>query len=261
MKIVVCIKQVPETTEVKIDPETNRIIREGVKGIINPFDTYAIEETVRLKERLNAETVAISMGPPQAESALRETISMGIDEAILISDKQFIGSDTLATSYVLNCAIKKIKEFDLIICGMETFDGSTGQVGPELAENLDIPCISYVSKIVNMDNGEIECKRLMEDHYETVKSSLPVLITVIKEINEPRIPSLRGLLKAKKAEIKMWNSSDLNGDEGKFGHDGSPTTVIECWGHEIQKDGKKFEGEPEELVEIIHDELKKLGVV
>ena len=209
MKIIVCIKQVPETFEVKIDPETKRIVREGVKSIINPYDMYAIEEGIRLKERFGGEVVAITMGPPQAESALKEAIAMGVDTAILLSDKKFAGSDTLATSYTLSLAIKNIGNFDIIICGRETLDGSTGQVGPEIAVHLKIPYVTYVSKIENISDGILECKRLMEDHYETLKIKMPVLITVVKEINEPRIPSLKGMLKAKKTEIPVWSSENL----------------------------------------------------
>ena len=261
MKIIVCIKQVPETFEVKIDPETKRIVREGVKSIINPYDMYAIEEGIRLKERFGGEVIAITMGPPQAESALKEAIAMGVDTAILLSDKKFAGSDTLATSYTLSLAIKKIGNFDIIICGRETLDGSTGQVGPEIAVHLKIPYVTYVSKIENISDGILECKRLMEDHYETLKIKMPVLITVVKEINEPRIPSLKGMLKAKKTEIPVWSSENLNGEEDKFGQDGSPTRVVDVWTQTIKKEGRIVEGEPEKLAEEIFNELKNLGAV
>lgn len=261
MKIIVCIKQVPEGLDVKVDPVTKRIVREGVKSIINPYDLYAIEEGIRLKERFGGETYVISMGPSQAESAIREAIGMGIDYGILLSDKRFAGSDTLATSYTLSLAIKKIGGFDIIICGRETLDGSTGQVGPGIAEHLGIPYITYVSKIMNIENGEIQCKRLMEDHYEIIKTKLPVLITVIKEINEPRIPSLKNMLRAKKIEIPVWTADDLNGEEKNFGQDGSPTRVIDVWTQTIKKEGRIVKGEPEEVVEEIIKELKKIGVV
>ncbi len=261
MKIIVCIKQVPESFDVKIDPETKRIVREGVKSIINPYDMYAIEEGIRLKERFGGETFVISMGPPQAESAIREAIGMGIDNGILLSDKRFAGSDTLATSYTLSLAIKKIGEFDIIICGRETLDGSTGQVGPGIAEHLGIPYITYVSKIIDIKDGEMECKRLMEDHYEIIRVKLPVLITVVKEINEPRIPSLKNMLRAKKIEIPVWNADTLGGNLELFGQDGSPTRVIDIWTQTIKKEGRKIEGEPDYLAEEIIKELKKLGVI
>lgn len=261
MKIIVCIKQVPESLDVKIDPETNRIVREGVKSIINPYDMYAIEEGLRLKERFGGEVVSISMGPPQAEEALKESIAMGVDEGVLLTDRAFAGSDTLATSYILSCGVKKIGNFDLIISGKETLDGSTGQVGPEMAEFLNIPYITYVSKIENIDNNVMECTRLMEDHYERIKVKLPALITVVKEINEPRIPSLKGLLKAKKAEIKKITAEQIDGNKEFFGQDGSPTRVVDVWTHQIKKEGRVVEGEPEEIAEEIIKELKKLGVV
>ena len=261
MKIIVCLKQVPESLDVRIDPETKRIVREGVKSIINPYDTYAVEEGIRLKERFGGEVISISMGPPQAEEALKEAIAMGVDDGILLTDKKFAGSDTLATSYTLSCGIKKIGNFDIIICGRETLDGSTGQVGPEVAEFLNIPYVTYVSKIENISEDVMECIRLMEDHYEKVKVKLPVLITVVKEINEPRIPSLKGLLKAKKAEIKKLTAEQIGGDEKFFGQDGSPTRVVDVWTQELKKEGKVIEGEAEDLAEEIVKQLKEMGVV
>ena len=160
MKIVVCIKQVPDTFEVKIDPETKRIVREGVESIINPYDNYAIEEAVRIKERFGGTVTAITMGPPQAEKALRDTIAIGADDAILLSDRQFAGSDTLATSYILSCAIRKMGDVDVIVCGRETLDGSTGQVGPEIANHLSIPYVTYVSKITNISEGVMSARAL-----------------------------------------------------------------------------------------------------
>lgn len=262
MKIVVCIKQVPDTFEVKIDPETKRIVREGVESIINPYDNYAIEEAVRLKERFGGEVTAISMGPPQAEKALRDAIAMGVDNAVLLCDMKFAGSDTLATSYILSCGIRKLGDVDIIVCGRETLDGSTGQVGPEISHHLNIPYITYVSKINNISDGVMECVRLMEDHYEELKVQLPVLITVVKEINQPRIPSLKGMLKAKKAQINIWKSDDIEGDVSLYGQDGSPTRVIDVWTEKhIKKEVKKIEGETEKLVDVLFDELKRHGVI
>ncbi|MCX8082350.1 MAG: electron transfer flavoprotein subunit beta/FixA family protein [bacterium] len=261
MNIVVCIKQVPDTFEVKIDPETKRIVREGVESIINPYDNYAIEEAVRIKERFGGTVTAISMGPPQADKALRDAIAVGVDEAVLLSDIKFAGSDTLATSYILSCGIRKIGKFDIIVCGRETLDGSTGQVGPEIAYHLNIPYITYVSKIKNVSDGMMECVRLMEDHYEELKVNLPVLITVVKEINEPRIPSLKGMLKAKKVQINVWKSADIEGDASSYGQDGSPTRVVDVWTEHMKKEGRKVEGDTEKVVDEIFNELKRLGVV
>jgi electron transfer flavoprotein beta subunit len=257
----VCIKQVPDTFEVKIDPETNRIVREGVESIINPYDNYAIEEAVRLKERFGGTVTAITMGPPQAEKALRDTIAMGADDAVLLSDRQFAGSDTLATSYILSCGIRKLEDFDIILCGRETLDGSTGQVGAEIANHLSIPYITYVSKIKDVSAGSMECTRLMEDHYEELKAELPVLITVVKEINLPRIPSLKGMMKAKKTEIKKWECCNVEGETCYYGQDGSPTRVVDVWTEQMQKEGRKVEGEPEELAGELVKELKNLGVM
>ncbi|MCM8757019.1 MAG: electron transfer flavoprotein subunit beta/FixA family protein [Candidatus Omnitrophica bacterium] len=261
MNIIVCIKQVPETTEVKIDPVTKRIVREGVKGIINPYDSYALEEAIRLKERFGGQTTVISMGPPQAESALREALAMGIDRAILLSDRLFAGSDTLATSYILASAIRKLVPFEIIICGRETLDGSTGQVGPGIAFHLGIPYATFVSGINQVADGQLECVRLMEDHYETLALPLPSLITVVKEINEPRLPSLRGLLRAKKAEIPVWGASNISGKIEFFGQEGSPTRVVECWHPEIKAEGKVVKGEPEQLAQILYETLKEKGLV
>jgi electron transfer flavoprotein beta subunit len=261
MNIIVCVKQVPDTFEVKIDPETKRIVREGVESVINPYDTYAIEEAVRIKEKFGGKVTVLSMGPPQAEKALKEAIAMGADEAVLLSDMQFAGSDTLATSYILSCGIRKLKDFDVIVCGRETLDGSTGQVGPEAAYHLGIPYVTYVSKILDISEGKMHCIRLMEDHYEEVKAELPVLITVIKEINQPRIPSLKGMLKAKKAEIKFCRCADMEGETCNYGQDGSPTRVVDVWTEQMEKEGRKVEGEPEELAEALLTELKNLGVV
>ncbi|MCX6003722.1 MAG: electron transfer flavoprotein subunit beta/FixA family protein, partial [Chloroflexi bacterium] len=208
MNIIVCLKQVPSTTEVKIDPKTNTLIRHGIKSIINPFDSYALEEGVRLKERYSGKVTAISMGPPQAAEMLRDAISTGADDAILLSDTAFAGSDTLATSTTLAKAIEKIKNYDLVICGRQTLDGDTGQVGPELAEMLGSPFVAYVSKIEEIAGGKIRVQRMVEDGYETIETSLPAIITVVKEINVPRLPSLRGLTKAKSAQIPIWMAQD-----------------------------------------------------
>jgi len=261
MHIIVCIKQVPDTIEVKIDPETHRIVREGVKGILNPFDAYAVEEAVRLKERYGGETTAITMGPPQAEEILREAIAMGIDRGILLTDRKFAGSDTLATSYALSRAVRKVEPFDLVICGFETLDGSTGQVGPELAGHLGVPGIPYVSRISSLENGRMECRRLLEDHYETLTCPLPCVITVVKEINEPRIPSLRGLLKAKKATLTVWSAADVGAEETRTGHDGSPTWVVDIWKPVISKEGRIVTGDAEEAAEELFRQLKTMGVV
>jgi len=246
MEIIVCIKQVPDTADIRIDPKTNTLIREGVPSIINPFDTYAIEEGVRLKEKYQGKVTVISMGPPQVEDALREAISLGIDEGVLLSDRAFAGADTLATSYTLAEGIKKIGKFDLIICGKQAMDGDTAQVGPGIAEKLNIPHVTYVKKIEEIMDSYIQVERLMEEGYEVIKMPLPALITVVKEINEPRMPSLKGKLKAKSAQIITWRAKDLEAEENRIGLEGSPTQVIKIFPPQPRGRGEMIEGTPPE---------------
>jgi electron transfer flavoprotein beta subunit len=191
MNIIVCIKQVPDTAEVRINPETGTLIRDGVPSIINPFDMHAIEAGLQLREKTGGNVTVLTMGPPQAESALREAISMGVNDAVLLSDRAFAGSDTWATSHILSKAISKLGA-DVIICGKQAIDGDTAQVGPEVAEFLNIPHISYVRRVDDITEKTIKVQRLMDEGYDVVESSLPVLLTVVKELNEPRLPSLKG---------------------------------------------------------------------
>ena len=264
MNIIVCIKQVPDTTNVRIDPETNTLVRSGVQSIINPFDTYAIEEAIRLKEKFGGIVTVITMGPPQAEEALREAISLGADEAVLISDRAFAGSDTWATSYTLSRAIPKIGKFDIIICGKQAIDGDTAQVGPGIAAFLDIPQITFVKKIedVKMEkpgNGHIKVERMTEEGYDIIESPLPCLITVVKEINEPRLPSLKGKMRAKKIEIKKLEAKDLDADPDSLGLKGSPTKVVKIFTPPPRKGGQILEGEAKDvsakLVELLKGEI------
>ena len=261
MNIIVCIKQVPETTEVKINPETNTLIREGVKSIINPFDMYAIEEAVRLKEKFGGKTSVISMGPPQAEAALKEAISMGIDEGVLISDRAFAGSDTWATSFTLTAAIKKIGAFDLILCGKQASDGDTAQIGPGIAMHLDIPQATYVKKIEEVKDNVMRVERMMEEGFEIIEIPLPALLTVVKEINEPRTPSLRGKIAAKNAQIPVWKAEDIGAEEDKIGLKGSPTQVIKIFSPPRRGGGEVWEGEPDELADKLAGVLREMEVV
>lgn len=256
MNIIVCIKQVPETTEVRINPETNTLIREGVKSIINPFDLYAIEEGVRIKEKMPGKATVITMGPPQAESALREAMSMGIDDATLISDRAFAGSDTWATSYILANAIKKMGAFDLIICGKQASDGDTAQVGPGISVHLNIPQITYVKRIEEVRDGFMRAQRLTEDGFEIIETPLPALLTVVKEINEPRLPSLKGMMRAKQAKITLWTQKELNLDEQKIGLCGSPTRVVKIFIPSPRKGGQIIAGETQEAAEKLVNLLK-----
>ena len=260
MDIVVCIKQVPDTTNISINPETNTLVREGVESIINPFDMYAIEEALRIKEKLGGKVTVLSMGPPQVEDALRTAISLGADEAILLTDRAFAGADTLATSLTLAEAIRKIEKVGMILMGKQAMDGDTGQVGPGVAEHLNLPHITDIRKIEEISEEEIVCERLLEDGYLRVKAKLPVIITVVKEINEPRLPSLRGKMAAKKAEIAIWNAEELGIPAERTGLNGSPTQVIKIFTPPKPGGGKVFEGDPEETVSQLLAELKAGGI-
>lgn len=257
MNIVVCIKQVPDTTEVKINPETNTLMREGIASIINPFDMYAIEEALRIKERMGGGKVAVlTMGPPQAEDALREAISLGADEAFLVSDRAFAGSDTWATSYTLAKAIEHQGNFDLIICGKQAVDGDTAQVGPGIAVHLDIPQVTFVKKVEDVSASNIKVERMTEEGYDVVESSLPCLMTVVKEINEPRLPSLRGKMRAKKEEIKVLTNEELILDTNDLGLNGSPTVVSKIFTPPSRGGGRILEGDVAEVCATLVDAVK-----
>ena len=257
MNIIVCLKQVPDTAEIKINPETNTLMREGVPSIINPFDLHALEAGIQIREQLGGKVTVLSMGPPQAETALREAVAIGADEAVLLSDKAFAGSDTWATSYTLAKAIDKLGA-DIIFCGKQAIDGDTAQVGPETAEFLDIPHIAYVRKIEQVTDDSIRVQRLMDEGYDVVKSSLPVLLTVVKELNQPRMPSLKGKMTAKKAEVKKMSMSDIEADESRLGLKGSPTQVRNIFAPEARTERKMIEGNPEEQVDNLIKELKRI---
>jgi electron transfer flavoprotein beta subunit len=256
MNIVVCLKQVPGTTEVKINPQTNTLVRQGIKNIINPFDTYALEEGVRLREKHGGKVTAISMGPPQAVDMLKEAISLGTDEAVLLSDAAFAGADTWATAYTLAGAIKKLGQVDLIICGRQSTDGDTAQVGPEMAEMLNIPFIAYVGQIEEIIHGEMRVKRMIEEGYEILQAPLPVVITVTKEINVPRLPSLRGIMKSKSAKIPVWTVRDMGIDATKVGLNGSFTRVVKVFTPQREKKAQILPGEAEEQVTCLISRLK-----
>jgi len=257
VNIIVCLKQVPDTAEIKINPETNTLMREGVPSIINPFDLHALEAGIQIREQLGGKVTVLSMGPPQAETALREAVAIGADEAVLLSDKAFAGSDTWATSYTLARAIDKLGA-DIIFCGKQAIDGDTAQVGPETAEFLDIPHIAYVRKIEQVTDDGIRVQRLMDEGYDVVKSSLPVLLTVVKELNQPRMPSLKGKITAKKAEVKKMGMSDIEADESSLGLKGSPTQVRNIFAPESRTERRMIEGKPEEQVDNLIKELKKI---
>lgn len=260
MHIVVCIKQVPDTHEVKINPETNTLMREGVESIINPFDMYAIEEAIRLREKLGGTVTAITMGPPQAESALREAISMGVDTGILVSDIGFAGSDTWATSYTLAQAIRKLDNPGIILFGKQAADGDTAQVGPGVAAQLDLPQITYVRKIEEISDQSITAERLLETGYEVIESSMPCILSVVKEINEPRLPSLKGKMAARKAEITKWSAADIDADPECIGLQGSPTKVVKIFTPPPRSGGEVLQGEPREVAAELVAKIKDILV-
>jgi len=242
MDIIVCIKQVPDTLEVNVNKETNTLIRQGVDSVINPFDLNGIEQGLRLKEQSGGTVTVLSMGPPQVADTLREAISMGVDRAVMLSDIDFSGADTLATSYTLARAVKKIGWFDLIICGRQAVDGDTAHVGPSLAEKLGVPHISCVIKIDEVTDEYMVTGRMTENGIEKVKLSLPGLITVCKGINEPRPPSLGGKITAVKSDITVWSAQDIGADAGKIGLKGSPTMVVKMTTPQHERQGQFLEG-------------------
>jgi electron transfer flavoprotein beta subunit len=261
MNIIVCIKQVPDTTDVRIDPATNTLIREGVPSIINPFDMYAIEEALRIREKMGGKVTVISMGPPQVIEALKEAVSLGVDEAVLLSDRAFAGADTWATSYALSMGIKKIGHYGVILCGKQAIDGDTAQVGPGVAEFLDIPQVTYVKKIEEIDEKRAKMWRMTEDGYDIIETSLPVVITVVKEINEPRLPSLKGKMRAKSYQATIWKAADIGADEKNIGLNGSPTNVIKIFTPPARTGGVMLQGDVNEAVATVVNGLKEQQII
>jgi len=230
MRIVVCIKQVPDTTQVQIDPVTNTLIREGIPFIVNPFDTHALEESLRLKDRFGFRVTAISMGPPNADATLRKALALGVDDAILLSDRVFGGADTLATSNVLAAAIRRLhqeEEVGLVICGKQTIDGDTAQVGPGIATRLGYSQLTLVDRVEQLDlrAGHIRVRRKLEGRHEIVEAPLPALLTVVRELNRPRYPTVPMRLASRVADVTIWSNAVLQLEENAIGLKGSPTWV------------------------------------
>ena len=258
MKIIVCVKQVPDAKDVRLDPKTNTMAREGVESIMNPFDRHALEEAVRLKEQHGGTVTVISMGPPQADEVLRDAVSCGADEAVLVSDRAFAGADTWATTYTLGKAIEKLGDFDLILCGKQAIDGDTAQVGPGLARRLDIPYVSYVKKVSGYDNGVMQVERLMDDGYDELAMPLPGLLTVVKEINVPRVPSLKGKMKAKKLVIQTLSAEDIGAEPQSIGLPGSTTQVVKVFAPQFKGERAMLEGTVDEQVDQLVEKIKPL---
>jgi len=261
LNIIVLVKQVPDASEIKINRETNTLIRDGVPSIINPFDMYAIEEALRLREQHGGKVTAVTMGPPQASEALKEAVSLGVDTVVLLSDRAFAGADTWATSYVLSQGIKKIGEYDLIIAGKQAIDGDTAQVGPETADMLGIPFVAYIRKIKQVEGKKMVAERLMDEGYDVVETSLPALITVVKEINQPRLPSLKGKMKARGLKVASWNANDIGADEKKCGLKGSPTKVVKIFPPALRGQREILAGTMEEKVATVVRKLKEQSLI
>lgn len=250
MNIIVFIKQVPDTTDVKIDPLTKALVREGVRSVVNPFDLYAIEEALRLKEAHGGKVTVVTMGPPQAIAVLREALAMGADEAALVSDRAFAGSDTLATSYALSQAAKRIGAFDLLICGKQAADGDTAQVGPGIAVRLNLPQAAFVKRIEQVEGRWVTVQRMTEEGYDVVRLPLPALITVVKEINQPRYASLVGKVRARRQAIPVWGPKDLGCDESRLGLAGSPTWVERVFAPPARPGGEAFAATEENVLQV-----------
>jgi len=260
MHIAVCVKQVPDASDVKIDKATGTMVREGVPSILNPFDAYAVEEAVSLKEKHAGKVTAVTMGPPQAAEVLKHVVAMGVDEVMLLSDRAFAGADTWATSYTLGLGLKKLEALDLVICGKQAIDGDTAQVGPGIAENLGVPFVAYVRKVVEVKDGSMKVERLIEDGYEVVEVMLPAVITVVKEINSPRMPSLKGKMKAKGLVIAPQDAAALGAEAGNIGLAGSPTKVVKVFTPPPKGKREKIEGTPAEQAAKVIDRLVELKV-
>ena len=262
MDIIVCIKQVPDPeqfSKIKMDPVSGTIQREGVSTVINPLDKHALEEALKIREQFSGKVTAISMGPPQAKEALQEALAMGIDDAVLLCDRAFAGADTLATAYCLAGAINKLGKFDLIFCGNETVDGATGQVGPQVAELLDIPHVTYVNKVEFADESALIITRIIERGHLKIKTKLPVLLAVVRGINKFRLPTAMGIINAATTEIKVWNAEDTGAKNDTIGLDGSPTRVIGGFGLETKRRREMLEGSPEVMAKEAVKKLRELG--
>ena len=259
MNIVVCIKQVPDTTEVKLDPKTGTLIREGVPSIINPDDKAGLEEALKIKEATGAKVTVVTMGPPQADVALREAYAMGADETILLTDRAFAGSDTWATSSAVAGLVKKL-DYDLIIAGRQAIDGDTAQVGPQIAEKLDIPQVTYVQDF-SLEGDTVTVQRQLEDGYEVIKVKTPVMLTAVKELNEPRYMSVDMIFDAFKKDVTIWTIDDLDIDSTVVGLKASPTRVARSFTPSPKGKGVMLEGTTQDKIERLVVELKHKHII
>jgi len=261
MNILICIKQVPNSTDIKVDPKTNSLIRDGIESVINPLDKNALEMGLQLKEEHGGKVSVITMGPPQAKSALKECYAMGADEMILVTDRAFGGADTLATSYTLSALIRQLNEFDVILCGQHSSDGDTAQVGPEIAEHLGMAQITSVVDAKIDDFGKVIAQRKQKDCYEIIETKLPILMTVMK-VNEPRYPNIMRKKQADKVEIQTYKADNIsNLNVTKIGLSGSPTEVTDSFIPQVTSKGIKIEAENTFLaVEELVKHLQNAGI-
>jgi electron transfer flavoprotein alpha/beta subunit len=262
MDIVVCIKQVPETADIRWNPATGTLIREGAGGILNRNDKNALEAALQLRQQHGGLITALSMGPAQADEALREALSMGVDQAKLLCDRVFAGADTLSTAYALSLAINKIMRFDLILCGKETSDGMTAQVAPQIAEFLNLPQLTGATEIA-IENKSVRIKQRLEYGFRILETFFPAVITVERGINQPRIPPMDSIMEAyRDKEVQVWGADDLGGDAERFGLKGSPTQSRNIYAKQVKK-GKVtiLEGEPDEVAGKLIQTLKLKGLL
>lgn len=261
MKIVVCIKQVPDTTEIKIDPVKGTLIRDGVPSIMNPDDKGGLEQALRFKDEFGAHVTVITMGPPQAEAILREAFAMGVDEAILLSDRKFGGSDSLATSYTLAAALRCL-EFDLLITGRQAIDGDTAQVGPQIAEHLGLPQVTYVSDAKKVGDSILEVRKETESGYEILEVDMPCVLTILASGYEPRYMNVRGIMETYDRPITMWSSENITVDEQYIGLKGSPTRVGKSFTKGAKAKGVLHENlTADEAADIIVEKLKEKFII
>ena len=260
MNIVVCIKQVPDTTEIKLDPVKGTLIRDGVPSIMNPDDKGGLEFALRMKDQYGAHVTVITMGPPQAEEILREAYAMGVDRAILLSDRKFGGADTLATSNTIAAALRKL-DYDIIITGRQAIDGDTAQVGPQIAEHLDLPQVTYAEQLEYDGKKTFTIKKADEDGYQIVEVDAPCLVTALASGVQPRYMSVRGIVEAYDREIEVWNFDSIDVDPAKIGLGGSPTRVAKSFAKGMKAPGQLYEVEPQEAVDLIIAKLKEKYII
>lgn len=266
MHFVVCLKQVPDSSEVRIDPKTNTLMREGVPSIINPYDAHALEEAIRLKERVGGKVTIITMGPPQAKEALKKAISFGADRAILLSDRAFAGSDSLATAYILSRAIEKVNEtepVDLVLAGKEAIDGDTAQTGPGIATRLNFPQLTYVIKVTDINQETITVHRKLESGREVVEAKLPALLTVEKDLNDLSYASLPNMMKAAAYEPEYWDVKSLDFDLTQMGLKGSPTSVNRIFAPPARSGGNKIDAtkDPQGAAEVVVEKVFQQNII